>query len=398
MKVEDFNKTSEELKVEIQNNNEQINISDERKRMANVNQFEYKVVETLGFSLLPYLGLLILSGILTKNGIMASLIEIVPAESFPFILVGSSLCVGTIGRKILEWKFKTKERLKAFTTAKTQTEKLEEEVKYTIELEKSKNRNKAIQQTMDSLSSNQSILNSLSSRYDINDRDLPQTDEDAKQRFENLSTLLKDKYTKLDVLTTQKILHEKFWRVRTKGQKAMDIIMSGIMGGFFTMMYGEMPILIVRDYISSLSLMSLFTPLIVGIAGVSGYMIKRNKDYMKAFNNLNNELGEDSLQDKINEAYEEQQDIDSKIETKIREISIVGSQLQEQKRIIESFSEDSDEKAQTIEVAKKHTMLEYSQEDLMSLDECIEKESEMETKGPSLVLRRKVNNTPNSQK
>lgn len=398
MKVEDFNKTSEELKVEIQNNNEQINISDERKRMANVNQFEYKVVETLGFSLLPYLGLLILSGVLTKNGIMASLIETVPAESFPFILVGSSLCAGTIGRKILEWKFKTKERLKAFTMAKTQTEKLEEEVKYTIELEKSKNRNKAIHQTMDSLSSNQSILNSLSSRYDINDRDLPQTEEDAKQRFENLSTLLKDKYTELDVLTTQKVLHEKFWRVRTKGQKVMDIIMSGMIGGFFTMMYGEMPILIVRDYISSLSLMSLFTPLIVGIAGVSGYMIKRNKDYMKVFNNLNNELGEDSLQDKINEAYEEQQDIDSKIETKIREISIVGSQLQEQKRIIESFSEDSDEKAQTIEIAKKGTMLGYSQEDLMSLDESVEKESGMETKGPSLVLRRKVNNTPNSQK
>lgn len=49
---------------------------------------------------------------------------------------------------------------------------------------------------------------------------------------ENFSTILKDKYTKLDVLTTQKVLHEKFLGVRTKGQKTMDIIISEMMGGF----------------------------------------------------------------------------------------------------------------------------------------------------------------------
>lgn len=413
MKVEDFNKTNEELKAEIQKNNEQINISDERKRMSNANQFEYKAMATIAFSLFPYLGLLILVGVLTKNGIMASITGTIPAESFPFIMAGSSLFVGTIGRKILEWKFKTKERLKKFTTANTQSEKIQEEVKYTIELEKAKNRNKAIQQTMDSISSNQSILNSLSSRYDIDDSTISQTEEEVKKRVEDLSILLKNKFAELDVLTTQKILNEKFWRVRTKGQKVIDIIMSGMMGGFLTMMYGEMPILIVRDYISSLGLMSLFTPLIIGVAGVSGYMIKRNKDYMNVFNNLNNELGENSLPDKISEAYEEQQDIDSKIENKIREISIVESQLQEHKRIMESFPNGSDEKAQTIDstISKDHTIeelekdtiLEYNQKDLMSfMDEDIfngvKKEPQEETKGPSLVLRRKSNNPQNLQK
>lgn len=414
MKVEDFNKTNEELKAEIQKNNEQINISDERKRMADVNQFEYKVMETIAFSLLPYLGLVILSEVLTKSGIMASLTGTIPAESFPFIIAGSSLCVGTIGRKILEWKFKTKERVKSFTTANTQSEKIQEEVKHTVELEKAKNRNKVIQQTMDSLSSNQSILNSLFGRCDINDRTISQTEEEAKKRVEDLSILLKDKFEELDVLTTQKILHEKFWRVRTKSQKVIDIIMSGMMGGFITMMYWEISILIIRDYISSLGLMmSLITPLIIGTAGVSGYMIKRNKDYTTAFNNLNNELGENSLPDKISEAYEEQQDIDSKIENKIREISIVESQLQEHKRIMESFLNGSDEKAQTInstiskdhtiEESEKDTILGYNQEDLMSsMDEDIfkgvKKEPQEETKGPSLVLRRKSNNTQNPQK
>ena len=404
MKVEDFNKTTEELKREYQKNDEQINISDERKRISSANQFEYKALTTIGFSLLPYLGLVILFGGLTKNGVISSLIGTIPVEVFPLIIAGGSLCVGTIGRKTLEWRFKTKERLKAFTTANTQSEKLQEEVKYTVDLEKARNRNKAIQQAIDSLSSNQSILESLSSRYDIKDRTIPQTEEDAKKRTEDLSELLKDKHTELDILTTQKVLHEKFWRVRTNGQKVMEISLAGMLGGLFIMTYGQMPLLIVSDYLASSSLISIFVPFVGGIVGFSGYMLKRNKDYINAFNHLNNELGENALPDKIKNAYEEQQDIDAKIENKIREISMVEIQLQEQKRINESFSTDSSKKEQTMEsvVSKKHTVEEakkdtifgYGQEELMPFmtEETlvrIEAEPQIEEKGPSLVLRKK---------
>ena len=403
MKVEDFNKTTEELKREYQKNDEQINISDERKRISSANQFEYKALTTIGFSLLPYLGLVILFGGLTKNGVISSLIGTIPVEVFPLIIAGGSLCVGTIGRKALEWRFKTKERLKAFTTANTQSEKLQEEVKYTVDLEKARNRNKAIQQTIDSLSSNQSILESLSSRYDIKDRTIPQTEEDAKKRTEDLSELLKDKHTELDILTTQKILHEKFWRVRTKGQKVMEISLMGMMGGLFAMTYGQMPLLIVSDYLAPSSSISIFVPFVGGIVGFSGYMLKRNKDYINAFNHLNNELSENALSDKIKNVYEEQQDIDAKIENKIREISMVEIQLQEQKRINESFS-DSSKKEQTMEsvVSKKHTVEEakkdtifgYGQEELMPFmtEEALvgmEAEPQIEEMGPSLVLRKK---------
>lgn len=123
MKIEDFDKTKEELKKEIQKNNKQIVKSDERKRLASVNQFEYKVTEAMAFSLLPYLGLLLLLGMLTKNGFISTLTGTIPVESIPFIIIGSSLGIGTIGSKILEWKFKIKERLKKFTIAKTQSEK-----------------------------------------------------------------------------------------------------------------------------------------------------------------------------------------------------------------------------------------------------------------------------------
>lgn len=406
MKTEDFDKTKEELKKEIQKNNKQIVKSDERKRMASVNQFEHKITVTRAFSLLPYLGLLLLMTLLAEKGILPSLVG-----TIPFIIIGNSLGVGTIGSKILEWKFKIKERLKKFTTAKTQSEKIQEEVKYTIDMEKANNRNIAIKQTINSLRSKQEILNSLASNYDIKDKNIPETEEDSKKIIEDSSTLLEDKYNELDLLTVQKILHEKFWRVRTKSQKVIDVIVAGLMGGFLTMMYGELPLLMLKEYITSLGLVSLIGPFVIGTVGVSGYMIKRGKDYAKAFNNLNNKLGENSLPVNIKDAYEEQQEIDSKIESKIKEISTMEMQLQEQKRIMESFLKDNDGEAKALEsiVSKEHiieelendTIFGYNQELMSLIDEEIfteEKELEVEEKGPSLVLKKNLDNQTHLQK
>ena len=120
----------------------------------------------------------------------------------------------------------------------------------------------------------------------------------------------------------------------------MDIIYIGMIGGFFTMLYGGIPLLIVRDYLTFSGLVSVFVPFLVGMAGVSGYMIKRNKDYTNAFNNLNNELVSGLLSNEIQPSYEDQQNIDAKIKNKMKEISTTEIELQEQKRIMKSSSVD----------------------------------------------------------
>lgn len=407
MKTEDFKKTIEDLQEEIKRNNEKIAVSDERTVMAKINQFEYKFGETLFFSTIYYLGLFALFTTFTSNGIMASITNTISVESLGLIITGSSLVIGTIGRKIFEWRFKTKERFKSFTTAKTQYEKILEEIKYAVELERANNRNKAIQKTIDSLSSNQSILNSLSNWYDINEKNVPQTIEESKKTVDKFSILLNEKYNELDVLTTQKVLHEWFWKIRTKGKPSIDIIVSAMMGGLLSMMYVNTPFIMMGisktlTYNSLPSaLMTCFAPLVAGITGVSVYMIKKNKDYMRVFNNLNNDLNEKALPGKIKKPSEEKQDIDDKIESKIREISIAGAQLQEQKRIMESFAENNAEKEKILETlaAAKHIP---SSEHLMLLPEGIiggaKINSQIKEKRPALVLRRKPNNTQNPRK
>lgn len=378
MKIEDHKKTIDELRDEIEKNNEQNDKNDERKRMSMVNQIGYKVSEMLFISLFPYFGLFGLSLFLEKSGSIASLASTILGKMFPLVVLGGSLCIGAVGRILIDWKCKKKERLKAFTTAKTEAEKIEEEVKYTAEIEKTKNRNKAIAQAMYALGWNQLVLDSLSNRYDINDRTIPQTEEDAKKRFEDLLKILEDKNNELDLLTTQKVLHEKFWEVRDKTHKVMNIVVSGMMGGFVASIFGCPSLTVVRDYLTSLeTLISLFTPFIAGAMGTTGYLIKSNRDHMKAFNSLNNQLGENALPKKLKNAYEEQKDLAAKIKSKIDEISSVEVQLQEQKRNLESFSTEDSEKDQTLEesLSKDQTLevardnsneSECTQDDLMS--------------------------------
>ena len=415
MKAEDFNKTINELQAEININNNQIDLSDERKRMANVNQFENKAIETFGFSILPYLGFVALFALLTKNGALSSITNTIPAESLPLIIVGSSLGIGTIGRKLLEWKFKTKERFKSFTTAKSQFEKLQEEVKYAVELEKAQNRNKAIEKTIDSLSSNQTILNSLSSRYDISDKNLPQTREESQQRVNELSTLLKEKYDELDILTTQKVLHERFWKVRLKSNKILDILIAGLSGGALTLIYGDMPLIILRDSLTysstSSSLIVVFAPLIMGFVGISGYMVNRNNNYKKTFNILNSKMDHNALPYEIKDAYEEQQDINAKEERIIGDISAILIQLQEQKRIMESFVNESEENGKKLEtsVAEEYRITighsrEYLNPSMHEDNNVKEGPANVEEgpanveEGPALVFRRKPNNAQNPRK
>ena len=54
MKRIDNQKTIDELKLEKKQNQEKIDITNERKRISYANQIDYNLLKTLGFSMLPY--------------------------------------------------------------------------------------------------------------------------------------------------------------------------------------------------------------------------------------------------------------------------------------------------------------------------------------------------------
>lgn len=72
--------------------------------------------------------------------------------------------IGTMANKLLHHHFKVRERFQSFSNASTEVEKMIEEEKYAIEIEKTKNRNNAILKVKDGLKLKQSMIHSLSNQ------------------------------------------------------------------------------------------------------------------------------------------------------------------------------------------------------------------------------------------
>ena len=395
MKLEDYQKLKEELEKIKSKNQEEINDYEEKINLANQNQFETKACLTFLIAELYYMGIIMTSLFFPNNSFIIPLTNILPNASIPFIITGLSLGMGIMGTKIMHKIQKIKERFISFSNAKTESEKLEEEIKYKIESEKLNKKNKAINESINQLDTNQAILNSLSDKYDIKEKNIPQTKEEIENLVENFSKLLKEKYEELNILVTQNVLNKSFYTTRNKNSRIQDIIIFSLIGGVIAILCYMCPLLVqliantlTRSYIIP-SIASIF----IGTIGFGGYMKKRNKNYQKVFHNLNQTLGENALPDEIKDTYEEKQEINSKIETIVNEISVVILNLLEYQKKLESFTNDNSE--HTLEKSLSNTQT-IETERIVTEEYTEPIAPEVEEKGKVLVMKKPYK--PNDKK
>ena len=401
MKREWFERIKSELEKEKEQNNEQILINSKRAKLSQLNQFELKAQLTFAFSMFGFVGVFAVGMFLTKIFGSIAITNIIPAEIFPVISVGGSLAIGTIINKMVYKKQKIKERFKAFSTSKTQTDKLEELVYYQTELQKKHNRNKVIDEAINVLNSNQSVLSKISIRYDLIDRNSPKTEEEAKQSITKLSSFVKERYEQLDLLTTKEFLNNSFGKVNPDIIATFLSLMVGMM--MVSFVTSLIPTWMLKDVIMNGSLYFNVSQLVVfgPIIGTGMYMIKRIKDHKKVFNKLNVQLENNVLIDKL----------DKSIDTQIRELSVALVQLKEQEKILETIIEDKSKtnaNNQDLEKTMQHITEEkirlnqlespeqFILETALDTSETVD-ELEPQEKGPSLVKRRYYTN-PNDKK
>ena len=151
MKIENYKKTKEELRNQKVENNNKIILSDERCKLLKETSFENKALTTLTFAMLGYLPLFMISSNLINNFGVSIFTNIIPAYSFPAFMLGSSIGIGALGRALLYKIRKIKEKFRSFSKSKKESERLKEEINYKIEIEKAKNRNLAIDETIKNL-------------------------------------------------------------------------------------------------------------------------------------------------------------------------------------------------------------------------------------------------------
>lgn len=334
---DEIKKRLEEMKKD---NDNQILINDEKTRMVRNNKFENKFFSTVVFSMFAYLVLFITSFVLTRIFGPGIITNVFPGFTFPLVFIGGSLGIGILSRGILAKKYKTKERFRSFSSSKNEYEKSYEEVLYEIELEKAKNRNKAINEGIKILNSKQMITGATV----LNDIGGLSSKEELLENQDKLLMLIKIHLDDLDILSTKKVLHERFWKIRDKFQKVSESMIYPLLSFFITMLFVGFPAMFVQE---SVTIGTLIIPFLIGIGGSLGYVLKRNNDYKKIFDKFNLEFGEKALindfSKEINGVYKEESEINAALENQIMNVGVSLVKLEENKISLERYDDNNEE-------------------------------------------------------
>lgn len=267
-----------------------------RKKVVSVNTFHNNFMTSFGLSMLGYFALILVLIALVANFGIVFFTNNLLAISAGLIAIPSLAGIGL--NKILNKKSNIKNKLKEFSNAKNEKEKLEEIIKYEIEIEKIKNRNLVFDTAKNELIKNYEILNSLSDKYDIKEKEENITPEIVNNNYKNLEK----SYEELDLLSTKKVICDRFDIYREKGGTTIKTFGDMVIPGLFSMLIPHIPIICIGINSSTpiLPSFAIFSPIItftlgLGISGV--YTAKRNKENKEIFTKMNNELGNEKLND-----------------------------------------------------------------------------------------------------
>ena len=334
LNIENFKKSKNELINKYNENVDKINLYSRRYKLMEDNKFETKTIGSLCLGLITYL---MSAAIIVITGV-EKIISVIPADILPILLLAGSSVISLLFKKVYEITHGLKE-IKKFSSAKTYTEKLEEQLNYEIERAKLKNRNEAIEEALKTLKLNERYLTSFSQKYNIEKK----KETTNNPSIEKEQKTLEETYEELDALTTKKILTTKFWSTRNKSNIYFDSILYGMLGGTLEMMALTVPFIHLAEHITYMNLISTLMMLApaIGVTIGSVYIIRRNKNNMRIFNKFNTKLGKNAINDKAKDYTKDTQKYDSQIIDAINKLSIAEIALQEQKRDIELFNSEN---------------------------------------------------------
>lgn len=362
MNLEEYDKAIKELENEIEDNNKIKDIYVERFNLARFNTTEFRAINLLVLSTLPYLiiSLIIATSMASGAGLVA-LLPNIPTITLPLGVAAVSTGIGAIGNLVLD-KFRKTKRYKEFSTATNEEERLSEQIYYDIESEKLYNRNKALQKAIESLRTNKKLASTLPNKPKFNYDTYIASDGALKNRINEIDSILKTEFESLDKQSAKSILHN-FWPIRQKSGRRERLFINTLLAFWMSMML-LMPYTGFGTHVINFSLSSIFVVTGISSIGTYAYLLRRNNIFKKVFNKFNSQLGEDGLINEFNKNYgalDEEKEISQSIEKKISDISLISSQLYEEKSLLNNIQDsDSDEKDKTVDDIQKEDTVYYS--------------------------------------
>lgn len=310
--------------------------------------------------------------------------------------IGIPVLIGTLIHKKKRKKSKNEETLSSFCSAKTEAEKVEEQVRLVILKQKLKKKKVILEEELEKIAEKENCIKSLSDEYDIvlkNEENISL--EELNKKVKELKSNLQEEEPKVDILNTQAVLRDEFFDVRCKQQRILDMVVSsGIPSIVFTLLY-NLPSAMLETGLhieAPWELASIIASLIFGAsAGALGMLIKHKID-KQVFQKLNAELGEDA----IPEIEDFSRDYKKEFEKQLVETYEIRKEYEE---CLDTVSQKVYGEIPIVEEIKlsqtellDNSLVCTSREPEIYVEDVVIIESEKEDKGPTLVKRMNTNN------
>ena len=319
MTIRESQNIKKRVEKEYNYNCEKIDDCTYRLRDIEASDFDTKILLTIAFSMIPWLFFAIFSKDLANS-------QIIPISLIQPFCVSISLIIGLTVMFLLVSKSKCQERLKQFSNAKTQQEKVNESTKQEIEKKKLMSLNCAIKQVYDEVNAYENFMTSYFK--DFEEEKKSRSKEEIEKKVKELEGILLEKQNQLNIIAAKCSLKDKFWRERDTFTAISNIIMFGMLGGLLLMMFYGMPVICLNQTEPQIetSFLGVLAPFFIGDFITSLYFIYRKKIYTRSFQEFNEELKEFRLTDKRN--YDEDQQFDVELEESIKTVAIVKLRLE----------------------------------------------------------------------
>lgn len=346
MKIQHKNETDEELLEEYFKCDDDISFYNEKVRLAKYNKFEFKLLLTLINSALAYIALMcITTPVIDKFGINL-ITNIYSAILVPVIIMTTSVTIGIFVKNILYKVNGISDKLHNFSSAKTESKRLEEQFSYEIELDKAINRKLALKKACHFVGTDKIYFPFFSKKYMLNkESNLDSTKQEEK--LKELSIVLDEKKEELDIASTRKTISDKFANFRVRKEKILRDLLISFIFSISVVVLNNSSIFLLGNEIIYDSMIESFVPSLIPLvasATTSGiYLIKRDNDYLRVFNNLNSKLGENRLSSTVTNVETESLQFEGEIQKKIDDVCIATLQFERQERELERITDGNED-------------------------------------------------------
>ena len=347
MKMQQKNETDEELLKEFFKCDDDIRFYNEKVKLAKYNKFEFKLLLTLINSVLAYIVLMcITTQIIDKFGI-SLITNLYSAILVPTVIMTTSVTLGLFIKNMLYKVNGISDKLHNFSSVKTESKRLEEQFSYEIELDKAINRKLALKKACHSVHTDKVYFPFFSKKYMLNEESNFDSNKQEEEKLKELSIVLDEKKEELDIASMRKTISDKFANFRVRKKKILiDILISSIFSILVVVLNNSSIFLLANEFIYDSMIENFVPSLIPLVAGAttSGiYLIKRDNDYLKVFNDLNSKLGENCLSSTVTSVETESLQFEREIQKKIDDVCIATLQFERQERELERITDGNED-------------------------------------------------------